>query len=51
VVAARTNRGGGWQVGDRVNVEFDVSRLHVFDLETGENIARYSWPVAAGPGE
>jgi len=51
VVAARTNRGGGWQVGDRVNVEFDVSRLHVFDVETGENIARYGWPGAAGPGE
>jgi hypothetical protein len=39
VVAARTARDAGWRVGDRVNVEFDSSRLQMFDEETGENLA------------
>jgi multiple sugar transport system ATP-binding protein len=51
VVVARTGRGAGWRVGDPVNVEFDKSRLHVFDLGTGENLALGSLPEAAGPSE
>jgi multiple sugar transport system ATP-binding protein len=51
VVAVSTCRGSDWRVGDRAAIKFDMSRLHVFDTKTGENLARGCREGAAGPSE